>query len=145
MGPGAQFLLRDTSSEPVAASNQPRVDQRVVILLSNLIENKLDNRGYNSWTTSWRGESRSTECHHVSSSNGSHREISHDTWGGELAAYPIEKWPHLLVRGLTAYPTHAHRPWDKLLPPTENCDVCLKRDWVDGEGGIIRVGGGYML
>ena len=57
----------DTSGAPVTACtsappHQREGQQRVVILLSWLIVNRLDNREYYSLTTSWRGESRRTEC-----------------------------------------------------------------------------------
>ena len=67
-GTGSRPPLKcaDTSSEPVPAytrapPDQCRGKQCVVILLRWLIVNRLDNRGYYSRTTFWRGESRCTE------------------------------------------------------------------------------------
>ena len=56
-----------TSGAPVTAyasapPHQREGQQRVVILSSWLIVNRLDNREYYSLTTSRRGESRRTEC-----------------------------------------------------------------------------------
>ena len=59
-------MCTDTSSELVTAwvtatSNQRKGKQQVGILLLSFIENRLDNRGYYSKTTFWRGESQRTE------------------------------------------------------------------------------------
>ena len=45
-----------------APTHQHRGKQRVGILLRWLIVNRLDTRGYSSWTTFWRGECRCIEC-----------------------------------------------------------------------------------
>ena len=56
----------DTSSEPVPAcatkpTNQRASYQLLAILLSSVIENRLDYRGYSRRLPFWRGKSRSTE------------------------------------------------------------------------------------
>ena len=57
----------DTSSQLVPScctesATQREGKQRVVILLNWLIVNRLNNRGYYSRTTFWRGECRYIEC-----------------------------------------------------------------------------------
>ena len=60
------FVVLNTSSEPVSAcatspSYQHKADRCIVIILSWLIVNRLDTRGYYSRTIFFRRESRSTE------------------------------------------------------------------------------------